>query len=110
MLNYFLGDDTIEILEITERNNGRMPWPKLIRRQKLPKLTPNELLSKFKFNVYLITILSLILPKFMLLVKKFTLITRKILFALDFIEERFGGGDGGANRFKEYCRHINCQT
>ncbi|CAM6035434.1 unnamed protein product [Sphagnum compactum] len=45
VLNYFLGDDTIEILEITERNNGRMPWPKLIRRQKLPKLTPHQLLS-----------------------------------------------------------------
>jgi hypothetical protein len=46
ILHYFLGDDTIEILELNERNNGHMLFPMLLKRQKLPKVLPSELLSK----------------------------------------------------------------
>lgn len=46
VLHYFLGDDTIEILELNERNSGRMHFPMLIRRQKMAKETPHDLLSK----------------------------------------------------------------
>lgn len=46
VLHYFLGDDTIEILELNERNSGRMHFPMLIRRQKICRDTPHDLLSK----------------------------------------------------------------
>ncbi|KAG0573546.1 hypothetical protein KC19_VG187100 [Ceratodon purpureus] len=48
VLHYFLGDDTIEILELNERNSGRMHFPMLIRRQKILKETPHDLLSQKK--------------------------------------------------------------
>jgi len=37
IVHYFLADDTIEILEVVERNSGRDPFPKLLKRIKLPK-------------------------------------------------------------------------
>ena len=36
-LFYFLADDTIEILPIHKKNDGRYPSPKLLKRMKLPK-------------------------------------------------------------------------
>lgn len=36
-LNYFLSDDTIEILEVHEPNDGRDPFPALLKRAHLPK-------------------------------------------------------------------------
>ncbi|KAJ1460293.1 hypothetical protein M885DRAFT_459085 [Pelagophyceae sp. CCMP2097] len=35
-LHYFVADDTIEILQVREKNSGRDASPKLLRRQKLP--------------------------------------------------------------------------
>ena len=35
-MHYFLADDTIEILQVHEKNSGRAQAPKLLRRQKLP--------------------------------------------------------------------------
>ena len=37
IFHYFLADDTVEVLEVMGRNSGREPFPKLLRRQKLPK-------------------------------------------------------------------------
>jgi hypothetical protein len=37
ILHYFLADDTVEVLEVLQRNSGRDPFPKLLRRQQLPK-------------------------------------------------------------------------
>lgn len=37
ILHYFLADDTVEVLEVLQRNSGRDPFPKLLRRQRLPK-------------------------------------------------------------------------
>lgn len=37
VLHYFLVDDTIEIREVHEPNDGRDPFPVLLRRQRLPK-------------------------------------------------------------------------
>ncbi|OAE30511.1 hypothetical protein AXG93_424s1040 [Marchantia polymorpha subsp. ruderalis] len=45
VFHYFLGDDTVEILEIQERNSGRAPFPMLLRRGRLPKVLPDELLG-----------------------------------------------------------------
>jgi hypothetical protein len=36
-LNYFLADGTIEVKEIRKQNNGKDPFPLLLRRSKLPK-------------------------------------------------------------------------
>ena len=37
ILHYFLGDDTIEIREVHTKNSGRVPYPRLLNRGKLPK-------------------------------------------------------------------------
>lgn len=36
-LNYFLADNSVEVKEINAPNNGRTPFPKLLKRQKLAK-------------------------------------------------------------------------
>ncbi|XP_004696414.1 EF-hand domain-containing protein 1 isoform X1 [Echinops telfairi] len=38
IIHYYLMDDTVEIREIHERNNGRDPFPLLVNRQHLPKV------------------------------------------------------------------------
>jgi hypothetical protein len=37
ILHYYLVDDSVEIREVHEPNDGRDPFPVLVRRQKLPK-------------------------------------------------------------------------
>ncbi|XP_060640731.2 EF-hand domain-containing protein 1 isoform X1 [Anolis sagrei] len=37
IIHYYLADDTVEVREVHERNNGRDPFPVLIKRQRLPK-------------------------------------------------------------------------
>uniref|UniRef100_A0A8C4W8B5 EF-hand domain containing 1 n=1 Tax=Gopherus evgoodei TaxID=1825980 RepID=A0A8C4W8B5_9SAUR len=37
LIHYYLADDTVEVRELHERNDGRDPFPVLIRRQRLPK-------------------------------------------------------------------------
>ncbi|GBG58858.1 hypothetical protein CBR_g257 [Chara braunii] len=49
VLHYYLADDTIEILEVAERNNGRDPFPLLLRRGRLPRETPENLLGRHAF-------------------------------------------------------------
>ena len=39
-LQYYLSDDTLEIVEVLPRNCGRDPFPKFLRRMRLPKYTP----------------------------------------------------------------------
>ncbi|XP_015271154.1 PREDICTED: EF-hand domain-containing protein 1 [Gekko japonicus] len=39
IIHYYLADDTVEVRECHERNNGRDPFPVLIKRQRLPKKT-----------------------------------------------------------------------
>jgi hypothetical protein len=34
-VNFFLADGTIEVKEINETNNGRQPFPMLLKKQKL---------------------------------------------------------------------------
>ena len=43
-LHYFLEDDTVEILELHENNDGRDPFPVFLRRGPLPKVCPCNLL------------------------------------------------------------------
>lgn len=35
---YFLSDDTVSVKEIHEKNDGRDPYPVLLRKTKLPKV------------------------------------------------------------------------
>lgn len=37
IIHYYLVDDTVEIREVHEPNDGRDPFPVLLCRQKLPK-------------------------------------------------------------------------
>uniref|UniRef100_A0A8C6ZA20 EF-hand domain containing 1 n=1 Tax=Nothoprocta perdicaria TaxID=30464 RepID=A0A8C6ZA20_NOTPE len=37
IIHYYLADDTVEVREIHEHNDGRDPFPVLIKRQRLPK-------------------------------------------------------------------------
>lgn len=36
-IKYYLEDDTVEVAEIHERNDGKDPFPFLLKRIKLPK-------------------------------------------------------------------------
>jgi hypothetical protein len=36
-LNFFLSDNSVEVKEINEANNGKTPFPMLLKRQKLAK-------------------------------------------------------------------------
>ncbi|XP_014728395.1 PREDICTED: EF-hand domain-containing protein 1 [Sturnus vulgaris] len=38
IIHYFLADDTVEVREVHKRNDGRDPFPVLMRRQRLPKI------------------------------------------------------------------------
>lgn len=38
VLNYYLEDDTVEILEVHDNNNGLDPYPQLLRRGLMPKV------------------------------------------------------------------------
>ncbi|KAG8445855.1 hypothetical protein GDO86_010589, partial [Hymenochirus boettgeri] len=38
IIHYFLSDDTVEIREVHERNDGRDPFPVFMKRQRLPKV------------------------------------------------------------------------
>ncbi|XP_036023862.1 EF-hand domain-containing protein 1 isoform X2 [Onychomys torridus] len=38
IIHYYLMDDTVEIREVHERNNGRDPFPLLMNRQHMPKI------------------------------------------------------------------------
>lgn len=37
IIHYYLVDDTVEVREVHERNDGRDPFPVLMKRQHLPK-------------------------------------------------------------------------
>ena len=46
IIHYFLADDTVEIREVHEPNDGRDPFPVLLCRQKLAK-DPKDIPSTF---------------------------------------------------------------
>ncbi|XP_075960506.1 EF-hand domain-containing family member C2 [Anarhichas minor] len=56
ILHYYLGDDTVEILEIIPSNSGRDTVPKFLRRGKLPKHSvqmrqPGQITDRTVLNV-----------------------------------------------------------
>jgi len=45
VVNYFLADDTIEVLEVHDANSGRDAFPSFFRRAPLPKTIPGVMVS-----------------------------------------------------------------
>lgn len=43
VLNYYLEDDTVEVLEVHENNSGRDAFPVFLRRARLPKVRFSQL-------------------------------------------------------------------
>jgi hypothetical protein len=39
VLHYYLADDTVEVVEVQQRNSGKDPFPRLLHRGKLPRGT-----------------------------------------------------------------------
>lgn len=37
IIHYYLADDTVEIQEVYKKNEGRDPFPLLLRKMKLPR-------------------------------------------------------------------------
>uniref|UniRef100_A0A7S0W4D5 EF-hand domain-containing protein n=1 Tax=Hemiselmis tepida TaxID=464990 RepID=A0A7S0W4D5_9CRYP len=37
VINYFLQDDKVEVLEVKRNNSGRDPFPKLVKKQRIPR-------------------------------------------------------------------------
>ena len=50
IIHYFLSDDTVEVREVYKQNDGRDPFPILIKRQRLPKTFVDK---KSKFRLVL---------------------------------------------------------
>jgi hypothetical protein len=42
VMHYFLEDDTVEILEVQDSNNGLDPYPQFLKRGPLPKVSDGE--------------------------------------------------------------------
>ena len=52
VLHYFLEDDTVEILEVHDSNNGLDPYPQFLKRGLMPKVCagcPREIRSHLSF-------------------------------------------------------------
>ena len=49
-LSYFLSDDTIEIVPVHTRNDGRDQFPKLLKRSKVPKDIRNQSGAKYSWR------------------------------------------------------------
>lgn len=47
IIHYYLADDTVEVREVYKQNDGRDPFPILIKRQRLPKTFVDKK-SKFR--------------------------------------------------------------
>lgn len=54
IIHYYLMDDTVDIREVHERNDGRDPFPLMMNRQRMPKVLV-ENASRFDL-VYLLII------------------------------------------------------
>lgn len=55
IIHYFLCDDCIEVIEVKVANSGKDPFPKLIKRQKIPrkyKIEIHQILKSDEFLTY----------------------------------------------------------
>ncbi|NXK91004.1 EFHC1 protein, partial [Formicarius rufipectus] len=98
IIHYFLADDTVEVREVYRRNDGRDPFPVLMKRQRLPKTLVDKKMS-FPSCVLEISkeeVLEWYSPKDFAIGKTITLLGRTFLiydcdkFTQDFYREKFG--------------------
>ena len=57
VIHYYLVDDTVEIREVHEPNDGRDPFPVLLCRQKLPKY-PRDVPCKSMYTLMYVCVRS----------------------------------------------------
>jgi len=49
---YYLADDTIEVLQVKENNNGRAPFPKLLKRMRLVRRENDKRVMQYDEDFY----------------------------------------------------------
>ncbi|XP_027594162.1 EF-hand domain-containing protein 1 [Pipra filicauda] len=98
IIHYFLADDTVEVREVYSRNDGRDPFPVLMKRQRLPKTLAEKKMG-FPSCVLEITneeVLEWYSPRDFAIGKTITLLGRTFLiydcdkFTQNFYREKFG--------------------
>ncbi|NWV31567.1 EFHC1 protein, partial [Grantiella picta] len=98
IIHYFLADDTVEVREVRKRNDGKDPFPVLMRRQRLPKVFVDKK-KNFPSCVLEITdheVQEWYSPKDFGIGKSITLLGRTFLiydmdkFTQDFYREKYG--------------------
>ncbi|NXG11865.1 EFHC1 protein, partial [Sakesphorus luctuosus] len=98
IIHYFLADDTVEVREVYRKNDGRDPFPVLMKRQRLPKTLVDKKMS-FPSCVLEITneeVLEWYSPKDFAIGKTITLLGRTFLiydcdkFTQNFYREKYG--------------------
>ncbi|NXA10340.1 EFHC1 protein, partial [Sapayoa aenigma] len=98
IIHYFLADDTVEVREVYRRNDGRDPFPVLMKRQRLPKTFVDKKMS-FPSCVLEISneeVLEWYSPKDFAIGKTITLLGRTFLiydcdkFTQNYYREKFG--------------------
>uniref|UniRef100_A0A8C5TKP6 EF-hand domain containing 1 n=1 Tax=Malurus cyaneus samueli TaxID=2593467 RepID=A0A8C5TKP6_9PASS len=101
IIHYFLADDTVEVREVHRRNDGRDPFPILMKRQRLPKVFEDKN-KNFPSCVLEITdheVKEWYSPKDFGIGKTLTLLGRTFLiydcdkFTQDFYREKYGVTD-----------------
>ncbi|NWV20190.1 EFHC1 protein, partial [Origma solitaria] len=101
IIHYFLADDTVEVREVRKRNDGKDPFPVLMRRQRLPKIFGDKK-KNFPSCVLEITdheVQEWYSPKDFSIGKSITLLGRTFLiydmdkFTQDFYHEKYGVTD-----------------
>ncbi|NXE99226.1 EFHC1 protein, partial [Menura novaehollandiae] len=98
IIHYFLADDTVEVREVHKKNDGRDPFPVLMKRQRLPKTLVDKN-KNFPSCVLEITdneVLEWYSPKDFAIGKCLTLLGRTFLiydcdkFTQNFYREKYG--------------------
>ncbi|NXY19486.1 EFHC1 protein, partial [Atrichornis clamosus] len=98
VIHYFLADDTVEVREVHRKNDGRDPFPVLMKRQRLPKTFVDKN-KNFPSCVLEITdqeVLEWYSPKDFAIGKSVTLLGRTFFiydcdkFTQNFYREKFG--------------------
>ncbi|KAG8545694.1 hypothetical protein GDO81_020488 [Engystomops pustulosus] len=101
IIHYYLVDDTVEVREVHERNDGRDPFPVLMRRQRLPKSVKDlrDTFPKCVLEMSEQEVTEWYTPRDFMLGRHVTILGRKFFlydcdaYTLDFYQEKLGVQD-----------------